>query len=240
MLCMDHIDVFRGRTHVLHDLSLDIGAGEIVALIGANGAGKTTTLRTISGLLRPRKGIITYGADPDQPPLGLDTLSPERIVQAGICHCPEGRGIFSQLSVKENLTIGAYLRRDNEIQSDLEKIYDMFPILGERQHQAGGNLSGGEQMMLALGRSLMARPKLLILDEPSLGLAPLVIEAIFDMIKTINAQGVTILLVEQNAVMALELSSRAYVLETGRVTLSGPSQELADNPRVRNAYLGGQ
>lgn len=240
MLNIDKINVSRGRTHVLHDLSMEIGHGEIISLIGANGAGKTTTLRTISGLLRPDSGTIVYRPGTDQSPMDLARTPVEGIVRAGICHCPEGRGIFSQLTVEENLAVGAYLRRDKEIAEDLNHIYDMFPILGERRSQAGGSLSGGEQMMLALGRSLMSRPRLLILDEPSLGLAPLVIEAIFELIRTINGQGVTILLVEQNAVMALELSSRAYVLETGRVTLSGPSRELADNPRVRNAYLGGE
>ena len=240
MLNIDKINVSRGRTHVLHDLSMEIGDGEIISLIGANGAGKTTTLRTISGLLRPDSGTIVYRPDTDQSPMDLARTPVEGIVRAGICHCPEGRGIFSQLTVEENLAVGAYLRRDKEIAEDLNHIYDMFPILGERRSQAGGSLSGGEQMMLALGRSLMSRPRLLILDEPSLGLAPLVIEAIFELIRTINGQGVTILLVEQNAVMALELSSRAYVLETGRVTLSGPSRKLADNPRVRNAYLGGE
>ena len=240
MLNIDKINVSRGRTHVLHDLSMEIGDGEIISLIGANGAGKTTTLRTISGLLRPDSGTIVYRPGTDQSPMDLARTPVEGIVRAGICHCPEGRGIFSQLTVEENLAVGAYLRRDKEIAEDLNHIYDMFPILGERRSQAGGSLSGGEQMMLALGRSLMSRPRLLILDEPSLGLAPLVIEAIFELIRTINGQGVTILLVEQNAVMALELSSRAYVLETGRVTLSGPSRELADNPRVRNAYLGGE
>jgi branched-chain amino acid transport system ATP-binding protein len=167
-------------------------------------------------------------------------MAPEQIVGAGISQCPEGRGIFSQLSVKENLLIGAYLRSDNEIEKDIQSIYEMFPILEERSKQAAGNLSGGEQMMLALSRSLMSRPKLLILDEPSLGLAPLVIETIFDMLKKINVQGITILIVEQNAVMALELSHRAYVLETGRMVLSGQSTELASNPQVQKAYLGGE
>jgi branched-chain amino acid transport system ATP-binding protein len=168
------------------------------------------------------------------------TLIPcEQIVSAGIAHCPEGRGIFTNLSVKENLIIGAYLRQDNQIEDDIQTVYKMFPILEERSAQAAGKLSGGEQMMLALGRSLMNRPKLLILDEPSLGLAPLVIETIFDMLKKINGQGVTILIVEQNAVMALELSHRAYVLETGRVALSGKSFDLATNPKVKKAYIGG-
>lgn len=240
MLIVENIDVYRGRTHVLHRVDLHVNQGEIIALIGANGAGKTTTLRTISGLLRPVKGRIFYTPEKGKAPIDLASIAPEQIVGAGISQCPEGRGVFSQLSVKENLVIGAYLRSDNEIQKDIHAIYKMFPILKERSTQAAGNLSGGEQMMLALGRSLMSRPKLLILDEPSLGLAPIVIETIFDMLKKINKQGVTILIVEQNAVMALELSHRAYVLETGRVVLSGQGADLARDPKVRKAYLGGE
>ncbi len=240
MLTIDNIDVFRGRTHVLHQVNLHVAQGEIIALIGANGAGKTTTLRAISGLLRPAKGRISYIPEKGAPPVDLTAIAPEQIVGAGISQCPEGRGIFSQLSVKENLLVGAYLRSDREIEKDLYTIYQMFPILGERSHQTAGNLSGGEQMMLALGRSLMSRPKLLILDEPSLGLAPIVIETIFSMLQKINRQGVTILIVEQNAMMALDLSHRAYVLETGRVALSGKSGELVCNPAVRQAYLGGE
>lgn len=239
MLIVENIDVYRGKTHVLHQVDLHVAQGEIIALIGANGAGKTTTLRTISGFLRPTKGKVFYTPEKGEPPIDLASIEPEQIVGEGISHCPEGRGVFAQLSVKENLTIGAYLRSDNEIQKDLNDIYKMFPILKKRSNQAAGNLSGGEQMMLALGRSLMSRPKLLILDEPSLGLAPIVIETIFDMLKKINTQGVTILIVEQNAVMALELSHRAYVLENGRVALSGQSADLARDPEVRKAYLGG-
>jgi len=239
MLIVENIDVYRGKTHVLHQVDLHVAQGEIIALIGANGAGKTTTLRTISGFLRPAKGKVFYTPEKGDPPIDLASIAPEQIVGEGISHCPEGRGVFAQLSVKENLAIGAYLRSDNEIQKDLHDIYKMFPILKKRSNQAAGNLSGGEQMMLALGRSLMSRPKLLILDEPSLGLAPIVIETIFDMLKKINTQGVTILIVEQNAVMALELSHRAYVLENGRVALSGQSADLARDPEVRKAYLGG-
>ncbi|WP_022664278.1 ABC transporter ATP-binding protein [Desulfospira joergensenii] len=240
MLSVENIDVYRGKTHVLRKLSLSVDQGEIVALVGANGAGKTTTLRTVSGLLHPARGRIDYTPEKGKEPLEITGMAPEQIVQAGISHCPEGRGIFSQLSVKENLLIGAYLRSDKGIQKDLDMVFDMFPILEKRENQAGGVLSGGEQMMLALGRALMSRPRLLILDEPSLGLAPLAIEIIFNMIQTINAQGVTILIVEQNAVMALELSSRAYVIETGRVLLSGSSRDLACDPGVQKAFLGGK
>lgn len=240
MLTIKNIDVLRGKTHVLHQVDLKIGHGEIIALIGANGAGKTTTLKTISGFLRPAKGSILYTAHKGAEQMNLTAMEPEQIVAAGISQCPEGRGVFSQLSVKENLLIGAYLRSDSEIGKDIQSIYDMFPILGERLNQAAGSLSGGEQMMLALGRSLMSRPRLLILDEPSLGLAPLIIETIFDMLKKINTQGITILIVEQNAVMALELSHRAYVLETGRVVLFGKSADLVSNPQVQKAYLGGE
>lgn len=238
MLVIENIDTYRGKTHVLHGLNLRVEQGEIIALIGANGAGKTTTLRTVSGLLRPVNGRILYTARKGASPVDLTRMAPEQIVQSGISQCPEGRGIFAGLTVKENLMIGAFLRNDNEIEADLASVCRTFPILGERSGQAGGSLSGGEQMMLALGRSLMSRPTLLILDEPSLGLAPLIIETIFEMIRTIRDQGVTILIVEQNAVMALELSDRAYVLETGRVTLSGKSRDLARNPRVKKAYLG--
>lgn len=238
MLRVKNIDVSIGKTHILHGVDINVEYGEIVALIGANGAGKTTTLRTISGFLRPSSGSIQYAPASDKKPMELCTMAPEHIVGAGISQCPEGRGIFAQLSVKENLLIGAYLRSDNEIVKDTQEIYKLFPILEERTRQAAGSLSGGEQMMLALGRSLMSRPKLLILDEPSLGLAPLVIESIFEMLMKISAQGITILIVEQNAVMALELSHRAYVLDTGRMVLSGKSADIANNPKVKKAYLG--
>ncbi len=240
MLCIDDIHVYRGHTYVLKGVSLHVAHGEIVALIGANGAGKTTLLRTISGLLRPRTGSILYRAAEDNQQYNLTEATSEQIVQMGISHCPEGRGIFSQLSVKENLLIGAYLRRDKEdIQTDYERICSIFPILKERANQAAGSLSGGEQEMLALGRALMSQPRLLILDEPSLGLGPLIVETLFDTLADINARGVTILLVEQNAVMALDLAHRAYVLETGQVILTGTGHELANNDAVRQAYLGG-
>jgi len=240
VLRIEDIHVYRGKTYVLKGLSLEVKAGEIVALIGANGAGKTTLLRTISGLLRPRKGRLMYLPDKDSLPLDLRTIPPEEIVRLGISHCPEGRGIFSRLTVRENLLIGAYLRTDKEaIVRDIEKIGEIFPILSERSHQLAGSLSGGEQAMLAVGRALMGRPQMLLLDEPSLGLGPLIIENLFRVLGEINAQGVTILLVEQNAVKALEFSQRAYVLETGLISMSGISQELARDERVRSAYLGG-
>ena len=240
MLRIDDIRVYREQTYVLQGVSLDVGRGEIVALIGANGAGKTSMLRTISGLLRPKSGRIFYKPHGDDDAIDISRISAEQIVALGISHCPEGRGIFSQLSVRENLVIGAYLRKNKQaIERDYRRICDIFPILGERAGQTAGSLSGGEQEMLAVGRALMSRPRLLILDEPSLGLGPIIIENLFQVLHDINAEGVTILLVEQNAVMALDYSHRAYVLENGRVTLSGPSKELARNEEVRSAYLGG-
>lgn len=240
MLKIDDIHVYRGRTYVLQGISLQVGRREIVALIGANGAGKTTLLRTISGLLRPKKGKILFQPDSQSQEIDISSFSPEQIVQLGISHCPEGRGIFSQLSVLENLMIGAYLRKNkNEILDDYDSICRIFPILKERADQAAGILSGGEQEMLAIGRALMSRPELLILDEPSLGLGPMVVESLFQVLSKINSQGVTILLVEQNAIMALDLAHRAYVLETGRVVLCGTSKELAGNEEVQKAYLGG-
>jgi branched-chain amino acid transport system ATP-binding protein len=228
-----------GQTYVLKGISLDVRHGEIVALIGANGAGKTTTLSTISGLTRLRQGSILFRPDLDARQLDITNVSTEDIVSMGISHCPEGRQVFSDLSVWENLLIGAYLRKDRQaIQSDLQWVCELFPILGERRRQSAGSLSGGEQMMLVIGRALMSRPRLLLLDEPSLGLAPLLVETIFEMLVQINVQGTTILLVEQNARMALELAQRAYVLETGRVTVSGTGKELAENEEVRKAYLG--
>ena len=240
MLQIEDIHVYRGHTYVLKGVSLEITAGEIVALIGANGAGKTTLLRTISGLLRPRNGSIVYHASGNGHPYDLTEITSEHIVKVGISHCPEGRGIFSQLSVRENLLVGAYLRRDKEgIQTDYQQVCSIFPILKERSNQAAGSLSGGEQEMLAIGRALMSRPKLLLLDEPSLGLSPIIVETLFDVLEDISAKGVTILLVEQNAVMALDLADRAYVLETGHITLTGSGEELAKNDAVRQAYLGG-
>lgn len=238
LLALKNIDVTRGVTKVLHDINIEVFPNEIVSLIGANGAGKSTTLRTISGLIRPKSGSLTYNKDGQAHK--IDTVSPDQIVKLGIIHCPEGRGIFSQMSVYENLLMGSFLRTDSQnIAADLEAIYQMFPILSDRKDQAGGNLSGGEQMMLAIGRALMAKPNLLILDEPSLGLAPLVVEDIFITLEKINNEGVTILLVEQNATMALELSHRAYVLETGRVVMQGQSSDLRNDENVRKAYLGG-
>ena len=240
MLRIDDIRVYRDRTYVLQGISLNVGHGEIVALIGANGAGKTSMLRTISGLLRPKSGRILYKPHGTGEEIDISRVSAEQIVALGISHCPEGRGIFSRLSVGENLMIGAYLRKNKqEILKDYRRICGIFPILGERARQTAGSLSGGEQEMLAVGRALMSRPRLLILDEPSLGLGPIIIENLFEVLHDINAEGVTILLVEQNAVMALDYSHRAYVLENGRVTLSGPSTELAQDEKVRSAYLGG-
>lgn len=231
--------VYIGQTYVLKGISLEVMHGEIVALIGANGAGKTTTLSTISGLIRARQGSILFHPDLDARQQDITRVAAQEIVSMGISHCPEGRQVFSDLSVWENLLIGAYLRKDKQaIQADLQWVCELFPILGERRRQSAGSLSGGEQMMLVIGRALMSRPRLLLLDEPSLGLAPRLVETIFEMLLQINAQGTTILLVEQNARMALELAQRAYVLETGRVTVSGTGKELTENEEVRKAYLG--
>ena len=240
MLQIENLEVYRGRTFVLKGVSLEVGRGEIVALIGANGAGKTTTLKTVSGLLRPHRGRIAYRPETERE-LALERVPAEEIVRQGVSHCPEGRGVFAGLTVSENLMVGAYLRRDKpDIRADFQKVFELFPILKHRASQAAGSLSGGEQAMLAIGRGLMARPRLLILDEPSLGLAPLIVARIFELLAEINARGVTILLVEQNAVMALDLSHRAYVLETGRIILSGPSKAVACDEAVRRAYLGGK
>lgn len=241
MLEIENIHVYRGQTYVLRNVSLSVAPGEIVALIGANGAGKTTLLQTISGLLRPKEGRILYRPNESSAPQDISSISAEKIVKLGLSHCPEGRGIFSQLTVRENMIVGAYLRSDKKgIQQDYNRICGIFPILDERAGQTAGSLSGGEQEMLAVGRALMSRPKLLVLDEPSLGLGPMIIEDLFKVLAEINAQGVTILLVEQNAVMALDFSHRAYVLETGRITLSGASGDLACDESIRCAYLGGE
>ncbi len=240
MLEIMDIHVYRGQTYVLQGASLQVNRGEIVALIGANGAGKSSMLRTISGLLRTQSGQIVYQPDENGEKLDIGRQTAEQIVKLGISHCPEGRGIFTGLTVRENLLVGAYLRKDKQaIDTDYNYVCSIFPILGERAGQAGGSLSGGEQEMLAVGRALMSRPRLLILDEPSLGLGPIIVENLFQILRQINSQGVTILLVEQNAVMALEYAERAYVLENGRVTLSGPSRELANDENIRRAYLGG-
>ncbi|MBU5455576.1 ABC transporter ATP-binding protein [Caproiciproducens sp. MSJ-32] len=233
MLQLKNIDLYYDGIHALKDLYIEVKKGEIVTLIGANGAGKTSTLRAISGLHPIKNGTITYnGKD-------LKKIPANKIVSLGLSHVPEGRKIFANLTVYENLLLGAYLRKDKkEIQEDLKKVYEKFPRLKERLKQQAGTLSGGEQQMLAIGRALMNRPDMLILDEPSMGLAPLVVKEIFDIIKEINKSGTTILLVEQNANMALSIADTAYVLETGKIVLSGTAKEIANNDSVRSAYLG--
>ncbi|HDQ71221.1 MAG TPA: ABC transporter ATP-binding protein [Chloroflexi bacterium] len=234
LLKIDNLHTYYGHVHALKGLNLTVEEGEVVTLIGANGAGKTTTLRTISGLIRPREGQILFdGEDISQTPA-------HRIVENGVSHAPEGREIFSTLTVMENLNMGAYtLGGDQEaIEKNRRRVFDLFPRLEERKHQLGGTLSGGEQQMLTIGRALMAHPRLVLLDEPSLGLAPLLVKAIFETVQEINQRGVTILLVEQNARAALKIAHRGYVLETGRVVLSGSAPELLQDERVRKAYLG--
>ncbi|HHV82023.1 MAG TPA: ABC transporter ATP-binding protein [bacterium] len=232
MLKIEGIDVYYGVIRALKEVSLTVNDGEIVTLIGANGAGKTTTLRTISGLIRPKKGTITFdGQD-------LTRMAPNEIAGLGILQVPEGRRVFSNLTVMENLLMGAYLRRD-DISRELDWVFSLFPRLKERQKQKAGTLSGGEQQMLAISRALMGKPRVILLDEPSLGLAPLLVLNIFETIKEINGQGVTILLVEQNAYMALQIAHRAYVIETGRVVMEGTGKELLNNDAVKKAYLGG-
>jgi len=233
MLELHDIHTYYGNIHALKGVSLRVEKGEIVCLIGANGAGKTTTLMSISGVTPPRQGAVTF--------LGEDVtrFTTEKIVARGITQVPEGRMIFPRLTVRENLLMGAYLRKDkNGIKAGEERAYELFPVLRERRSQMGGTLSGGEQQMLAIGRALMAQPALLLLDEPSLGLAPMVVENIFEIIEQINAEGATVMLVEQNAQMALQISHRGYVLETGAVTLEGPAADLLADPKVRSAYLG--
>jgi branched-chain amino acid transport system ATP-binding protein len=234
MLKVDNINVFYGNIQALKGVSLDINEGEIVTLIGANGAGKSTLLKTISGLLKPKNGDILYQGQ------SIAGKAAQTIVKQGISHVPEGRRIFANLTVEENLELGAFLRKDkNGIREDIEKVYQQFPRLLERRKQLAGTLSGGEQQMLAIGRALMARPRLLLLDEPSMGLAPLLVKSIFRIIEEINATGTTILLVEQNANMALSIADRAYVIESGRVVLSGSAEELTASEQVKMAYLGG-
>ena len=238
MLRIENLEVYRGRTYVLKGISLEVGRGEIVALIGANGAGKTTTLKTISGLLRPHRGRIAYRAETGDE-LALDRLPAEEIVRQGVSHCPEGRGVFAGLTVRENLAAGAYLRRDKPaIREDFQKVCALFPILEQRASQTAGNLSGGEQAMLAIGRALMARPRLLILDEPSLGLSPLLVEEMFALIRRLNAEGLSILLVEQNVAQSLEIAHRAYVLENGSLRFAGLPADLLASDELRRAYLG--
>jgi branched-chain amino acid transport system ATP-binding protein len=235
LLTVNNLQVAYGAIVALHDVSLEIDRGEIVTLIGANGAGKTTLLRAISGLVKVVDGTIRWQNDVE-----LQNRRPDAIVHAGVSHVPEGRQVFANLTVRENLNLGAYQRRDRAaIRSDLDRCYTLFPVLDERREQRAGTLSGGEQQMLAIGRALMARPQLLLLDEPSLGLAPLIVRKIFQIIREINAEGTTIFLVEQNAHMALGVAHRAYVLQTGRVTKTDQASRLLEDPDVKAAYLGG-
>src|SRR2546421_2398969 len=235
LLSIDNLEVCYGVISALQGVSLQIEQGEVVTLIGSNGAGKTTLLRTISSLLRPSRGTISWNGSQT-----LNDLRPDQIVQLGISHVPEGRQIFANLSVRENLMLGAYQEKSRQrIAQDLDRCFSLFPVLNERKNQRGGTLSGGEQQMLAIGRALMARPKLLLLDEPSLGLAPLFVRKIFQIIKDINAQGTTIFLVEQNAHMALSVAHRGYVLQSGRMILSDKASSLLEHPDVKKAYLGG-
>lgn len=227
------VHTYYGHIHALKGISLAVNPGEIVTLIGGNGAGKTTTLRTISGILRPRSGAVLLHSH------RIDRLEPHRIVERGICQAPEGRRIFPRMTVQENLEMGAFARRDQEgIRHDLERVLGLFPRLRERLKQKGGTLSGGEQQMLAIGRALMSSPKVLLLDEPSMGLAPMLVETIFRTIVEINRQGVAVLLVEQNALMALNVAHRGYVIETGRIVLADDARALQANPQVQEAYLG--
>ncbi|WP_191399781.1 ABC transporter ATP-binding protein [Flavonifractor sp. An306] len=233
MLKVNNINVYYGAIHAIKDVSFEVNDGEIVTLIGANGAGKSTTLQTISGLLRSRTGSIEFmGKD-------IGSVPPDKLVAHGLAQVPEGRRVFLQMTVEENLEMGAFTQPASTIAPNMEKVYTQFPRLKERRRQVAGTLSGGEQQMLAMGRALMSNPKLLMLDEPSMGLAPILVEQIFDIIKQLHQAGTTILLVEQNAQMALSVADRGYVLETGRVTLSGPGKELLADEAVKKAYLGG-
>ncbi len=233
MLELRSVDTFYGSIQSLRGVSLTIGKGEIVTLIGANGAGKSTTLMTISGIIHPRKGTILLEGEP------IHTLPPDSIVRLGINHVPEGRLIFPDMTVQENLDLGAFLRKDEAgIRSDMDYVFSLFPILAERRKQAGGTLSGGEQQMLAISRALMGRPRILLLDEPSLGLAPIIISQIFDIIRKVNEGGVTVFLVEQNANQALRIAHRGYVMENGRIVMEDSADKLLASPQVRKAYLG--
>jgi branched-chain amino acid transport system ATP-binding protein len=234
MLELNNVNVFYGAIHALKDISLKIEQGEVVTLIGANGAGKTTTLKAISGILKPKSGNIKLnGKD-------ISTIDGTDIVKLGISHAPEGRRVFSKMSVMENLELGAYTRNDKaEIKKDYEKVFSLFPRLLERKEQMAGTLSGGEQQMLAIGRALMSRPKLLLLDEPSMGLAPIIVKEIFSIIKNINKEGTTVLLVEQNANMALQAADRAYIIRNGEIEMEGSAKDFLQDEKVKNAYLGG-
>ena len=233
MLQVDSINVFYGSIHAIKDVSFTGEQGEIVTPIGANGAGKSTILKTVSGLLRSKGGSVQFHDH------NISSTAPHKIVSMGLAHVPEGRHVFSQMSVEENLEMGAYTRPQSEIAPGLEKVYNRFPRLKERRKQVSGTLSGGEQQMLAMGRALMSQPALLMLDEPSMGLAPLMVEQIFEIIKELHKDGVTVLLVEQNAQMALSVANRGYVLETGKIVLSGNGKDLLEDSRVKKAYLGG-
>ncbi len=234
LLELENVHSYYGNIHALKGVSLTVNEGEIVTLIGANGAGKSTTLKTISGILDPRQGrVLLEGED-------MVAYRAHEVVSKGVIQVPEGRRIFTRLTVRENLEMGAFLRDDTQgIKEDLERVFALFPRLEERQSQVGGTLSGGEQQMLATGRALMAKPRILLMDEPSMGLAPVLVDLIFDTIKDLNDQGMTILLVEQNALLALDVADRGYVMETGMITLAGDAKELAANPQVKEAYLGG-
>jgi branched-chain amino acid transport system ATP-binding protein len=232
MLEIVDLHVAYGHVRALHGVSLEVRSGEAVAVIGSNGAGKSTMLRTISGLMRPRSGTITYDG------IDITHARTDRIVSLGISHCPEGRRIFGRLSVRENLVLGGVRRPAGDVNTDIRRVGDLFPRLAERLEQPGGTLSGGEQQMLAVARALMARPRLLILDEPSLGLAPMLVEHIFEVIERLKSEGLTILLVEQNVHHALDLADRVYIMESGRIGLEGASQDLRHDPRVESAYLG--
>ena len=233
MLKIEDLNVYYGSIHAVKGISFEVEEGEIVTLIGANGAGKSTTLNTVAGLLKPRSGSIEFEGE------SLVGVPAHKMVGKGIALCPEGRRIFQDMTVRENLEMGAFTRSDKESLEMRTRVYESFPRLKERRTQAGGTLSGGEQQMLAMGRALMSKPKLMMLDEPSMGLAPILVKEIFDIIKELNDQGTTILLVEQNASMALSIADRAYVLETGRVSMSGNANDLLHDKRVREAYLGG-
>lgn len=234
MLRVENLAVNYGMINAVRGVNFEVNQGEIVSLIGANGAGKSTILRTVSGLIKPASGTLTYEGQ------NITKTNAQKIVQLGISHVPEGRHVFKGLSVRENLEMGAFLRKDRaNIEEDIQAVYDRFPVLGERQKQDASTLSGGEQQMLAMGRALMSKPKLLLLDEPSMGLAPIFIQEIFNIIQQIQDQGTTVLLIEQNAKMALSIASRGYVLETGKIVLSGTGQELLESDAVQKAYLGG-
>ncbi|MFR3090229.1 MAG: ABC transporter ATP-binding protein [Coprobacillus cateniformis] len=232
MLKVDHLNVYYGVIHAIKNVSFEVNEGEIVALIGANGAGKTSIMHAISGLLKTSEGQISFLSE------DITKMPAHKIIARQLAQVPEGRRIFSQLTVQDNLEMGAYLRTDNKIQEDLDKVYQRFPRLKERKGQLAGTLSGGEQQMLAMGRALMSKPKLLLLDEPSMGLSPILVNEIFKIIQVNKEDGVTVLLVEQNANKALSIANRAYVLETGNITISGDAKEVANNPKVREAYLG--